>query len=74
VLSGKLNASEGNALTSKLDAAANQLGKGNSKATISLLGAFINQIEAMMKSERLAQVDGLKLINLANNLIDTVNP
>ena len=46
VQSGTLNTGQGNALTSKLDAASSQITAGHPNAAAGQLNAFINQIEA----------------------------
>jgi hypothetical protein len=70
VNAGVLNKGEGDALTAKLDAAIQQLDRGNTNAAINQLQAFINQVEALARSGRLTQAQSQPLINVANMLIN----
>ena len=65
---GKLNKGEGNALTSKLDAATRKLNKDNTKAACNVLQAFINQINAKIRSGKLLPDDGQQLIDAASSV------
>jgi polyhydroxyalkanoate synthesis regulator phasin len=69
VSQGVLNQGEGNALTSKLQAAIQQMNNGNGNAARNQLQAFINQVNALMNSGRLSASQGQALIDAANNLI-----
>jgi hypothetical protein len=69
VTSGVLTSSEGPALTAKLNAAAQSIDRGNTNAAKGELGAFINQMNALINSHRVTQAQGQSLINLANILI-----
>jgi hypothetical protein len=53
-----LDASEANALNTKLDAAVDALAKGNRSAARGKLGAFKNQVEALVHSGRMAADKG----------------
>ena len=70
VSAGTLNAGEGNALDSKLDAATAQLNKGSTNAACNVLGAFNNQVEALVLTERLSPAQGQPLIDAANAVSD----
>jgi len=66
---GALNLGQGNALIAKLEAAIQQLGRGNVKAAVNQLGAFANQVNEMNKSGILSPADGLPLLDAANAII-----
>jgi probable HAF family extracellular repeat protein len=59
---------QANALISKLKAAARLFEDGNIRPAGNLLKAFINQVEAMMKSGRMSEVDGQELITAATSI------
>jgi probable HAF family extracellular repeat protein len=52
--SGALSQAEGHALTAKLEAALRALARENTKAAANLIGAFVNQVEALVRSARLS--------------------
>lgn len=64
-----LNVGEGNSLTTKLDVAGSALDKGNVNAGIQKLGAFVNEVEAKIKSGKLTPDQGQALIDAANAAI-----
>jgi hypothetical protein len=64
-----LTAGEGNSLTTKLDAANSSFVKGNVNAGINKLNAFINEVEAKIKSKKLTAAQGQPLIDAANAAI-----
>jgi hypothetical protein len=68
VASGVLDAGNGNALKTKLNAALASVNHGNPKAACNQLGAFINQVEAMLKSGRLPAVNGQALLGAAEGV------
>jgi probable HAF family extracellular repeat protein len=68
--SGTLNQGQGNALISKLEAAKNQLDKDNVTTTCNLIRAFINQVQALIKSGKITLAEGQILLDNANSLID----
>jgi hypothetical protein len=72
VTDGILGNGEANALTSKLEAAQHQLDKANVKATANVLGAFINQVEAMVNSGRLTAEEAQPLLDSANDAIELI--
>ena len=67
---GVLNQGESNALITKLDAALKSLDKENTKAACNQLGAFINQVNALVNSGRLTPEQGQALIDAANEVIE----
>jgi CSLREA domain-containing protein len=67
--SGVLNKGQGNALIAKLEAAIQQLGRGNDHVVINQLQAFINEAEAMIHSGILLPEEGQPLIDAANEII-----
>lgn len=69
VSSNVLNNGQGNALTSKLDAAISKLNDGNANAAENQLNAFINQVNAMVNSGTLTAAQGEALISSANTII-----
>jgi hypothetical protein len=64
-----LNQGQGNALIAKLEAAIQQLDKGNVNAAINQLQAFINQVNAFIEGGVLSQERGQPLIDVANAII-----
>jgi hypothetical protein len=66
VVAGDLNAGQGNALVSSLDAALSSLASGDTAAAIEELNAFINKVEAKIKSNKLD-------LSVAEDLIDSAN-
>lgn len=69
VSQGTLNQGQGDALTSKLDAAVQKLDQGNGNAARNQLQAFINQVNALMNSGSLSAQQGQTLIDAATNII-----
>ena len=69
VSQGTLNQGQGNALTSKLDAALKKMDQGNGNAARNQLQAFINQVNALMNSGSLSAAQGQALIDAAINII-----
>ena len=74
VYSGMLSNGHGEACIAKLESAKRMLAKGNTKAGINILQAFINQIEAFSKTGNLSQEKSQNLINYANVVIYRINP
>jgi hypothetical protein len=62
IASGALDGGNGNALLSKLEAAAASLDRGNPAAAVNQLEAFLNQVSALARARRLdaAGVDALR--------------
>jgi DNA/RNA endonuclease G (NUC1) len=57
VATGKIDEGNANALTSKLEAAAASIERGNLTAAVNQLGALLNQLDAMTRSRRLEIAD-----------------
>jgi YVTN family beta-propeller protein len=57
VAAGKLSQAEGHALSVKLEAALRQLERGKTKAAGNVIGAFLNKVEALVRSRRLSDAD-----------------
>ena len=70
VSAGVLNAGTGDALISKLDGAVKKLDKGNTNPACNELGAFINQVNALINSGRLTPEEGQELKDAAQRVID----
>lgn len=70
---GVLSRGVANALTAKLDAALNQLDRDNTTAAANQLGAFINAVEALIRSGRLHADTGAELIASARAIIDAIS-
>jgi uncharacterized delta-60 repeat protein len=69
---GVLNHGQANALMAKLRAAAKSVDKGNNHAAANQLRAFINQVNALVKTGRLTAAQGDPLIAGANGVISTL--
>jgi hypothetical protein len=69
-----LNRGQANALQSKLDGTAAAFERGNTRAAINKLEAFINAVNALVRSRRLEPQDGDNLIDAAQALIDSISP
>jgi DNA/RNA endonuclease G (NUC1) len=54
---GKLNAGNGNSLTQKLDAALKQIDAGKNTPAVNQLNAMLNEVDALVKTGRLAATD-----------------
>jgi YVTN family beta-propeller protein len=57
VAAGKLSQAEGHALSVKLEAVLRLLERGKTKAAGNVIGAFLNQVEALVRSRRLSDAD-----------------
>jgi hypothetical protein len=66
---GKLNKGQANSLTAKLSGAKKAIEKGNIKAAINKMEAFINEVESMINYGILSEEDGQPLIDKANEII-----
>lgn len=64
-----LTSSIAGALTPKLGAAAQAIARGNTTAAKGQIGAFVNQVKALVKSGRLSSSEGQALIAAANAVI-----
>src|SRR5439155_20946120 len=66
VSQGVVSQGNGNALTTKLQAAISSLNKGDTTAACNQLKAFVNQVQAFINNGQLTQAQGQALINSAN--------
>jgi len=69
VSAGTLEAGNGNALTSKFEAAVASIARGTDGTAINQIEAFINQVNALVRSGNLALGIGSQLIDAANAII-----
>jgi hypothetical protein len=69
VAGGTLTAGQGNALTSKLQQAKAKIQQGQITAAVSLLNAFINQVNSLIADGLLSAADGALLIAAANDIL-----
>ena len=69
---GVLSDGNGNSLRSKLDAASNQLARGDGPAATNQLRAFSNEVSALLKSGRLGSTQAKGLQSLASRIILSV--
>jgi hypothetical protein len=67
-----LNSGQANALTSKVDAASQDIGNGNLRAAAGVLGALINQLEDFVAEGQLPSVDAQALIATAEWTINAL--
>ena len=65
---GTLTVGQANALTSKIDAAVRRLDAGGDKAGANILGAFINQVDALVKARVLTAAQAQPLLDAAMSL------
>jgi len=70
---GKLNHGNANSLTKKLEAAAKAIARGNMNAALGPLGAFLNELDAMVRSGRLSEADAAPLRLLVNRVIESIS-
>jgi uncharacterized membrane protein len=73
VSEGSLGAGNGNALTSKLEAAARQAERGNCMAARNQLTAFIQQVEALEQGGTLSNQEASNLIDAAQAILDELD-
>jgi hypothetical protein len=57
----------------KLDAAKASLDRGNETAALNQLGAFLNQVDAMVRSGQMTAAQGADLAAMANRIIASIN-
>jgi len=69
-----LNAGNANSLRSKLDAAQNQLGSGNITAASNQLQALLDEVNAMIRSQRITTSDADGLVTMVNRIIRSISP
>ncbi len=73
ITSGILSSGVGNALTVKLNEAVNQINNNHIIPAINRLNAFINQVEALIRTGRLNSEQGFALIDPAVFVIEQLN-
>lgn len=66
---GDLTGGQANALTTKLERALDSLARGNERAATNQIGAFINQVEALVRSGRITAEEGDALIAAAQEAL-----
>jgi hypothetical protein len=69
VASGLLRPGPAGGLIAKLEAAAQQLDKGQTNATVNQLEAFINQVNGLVATGQLSSTDGQLLIDCASQIV-----
>lgn len=74
VTSGVLDPGEATALMASLDAAMEQLERGNVKAAENQVKAFINKVEAQVRSRRLNALTGQQLVDSGRRIIASMRP
>ena len=72
-LDAGLNAGNANSLRAKLDAAQAQLGAGNSTAAVNQLQSLLNEIDAMIRSDRASAADAADLVTMLNRIIRSLS-
>ena len=66
---GKLKNGVANSLQVKLDAAENQFRRGNNATAVNQLGAFVNELDALIRSGQLSAADAAQLRALVTRII-----
>ena len=69
VTAGNLNQGQGNALIAKLEAAIQQLDRGNTQTAINQLQCFVNQMSAFIRAGTVPPAQGQPLIDAAQQII-----
>jgi hypothetical protein len=69
---GSINWGQANALRSKLESALQSLERGKEIPAINKVEAFINQVEALVRSHRLTEEQGEQLIATALGIVDSI--
>jgi len=72
-LDAGLNAGNANSLRAKLDAAQAQLGAGNSTAAVNQLQSLLNEIDAMIRSDRASAAGAADLVAMLNRIIRSLS-
>jgi len=72
VIAGALNSGRGTALQAKLNAADQALSRNQKKAAANMLGAFVNQVEALVRTGRLGTMESQFLIGTANQVVSRI--
>ena len=71
--SGALSSGNARSLAAKLDAATQQVGRGRAVAAENQLGAFINEVNALVRAGRLSEPDGEALSELARRIMGSLS-
>ena len=69
---GKLSNGNANSLLAKLNAASKQLDRGNTNPVSGQLGAFLNELDAMVRSGRLSPADAEPMRVLAQRILQSI--
>jgi sugar lactone lactonase YvrE len=69
-----LNQDQANSLIVKLNTVTHNLNNGNTVSATNELGAFINEVEAYIKSGKLSSTEGQALIDAADAIKNALNP
>jgi DNA/RNA endonuclease G (NUC1) len=72
VVDGMLDGGNANALNAKLRAATAALARGQDGAAVNQLGAFMNQVQALVQSGRLSAADGSVLTAAAQRIVTSI--
>ena len=70
---GSRNEGQADALLAKLDAATHQANRGNERAAVSLLEAFVNQVESFVNAGTVSPSAGQSLIDAAQTAIQSLS-
>lgn len=65
----RFNGGVANSLLAKLDAAENQFRRGNVATAVNQLGAFVNELDALIRSGRLSGADAAQLRALVTRIM-----
>ena len=69
---GDLTGGQANALTGKLEGALDALARGNDRAAVNKIGAFINQVDALVRSGRITAEEGNALVTAAQAALEAM--
>jgi hypothetical protein len=73
VASGQIDAEDANGILAKLGEAKNHVGNGRVRPATRKLGDFIDQVNALINSNRIGAEEGQVLIDAAQDIIDVLN-
>jgi DNA/RNA endonuclease G (NUC1) len=69
---GAIERGAANSLAAKLRVAVGSLDRGDNTPATNQLMAFVNEVDAMVRSDRLSEADGRRLIDAANRVIASI--
>jgi len=69
-----LNSGNANSLSSKIDAAQEQLGNGNTNPAANQLQALLHELDAMIRSGRVTAADAAALRAMVTRVIQSISP